>query len=368
MWQELRKTYDNDSKTIWIVNVGDIKPAEVCIDFWSRLAWNPTAWEPDAQDKFLTGFDEQTFGSAAASVHELQTEYYRLADIRKPEHIDYKWIDSLSTSELDRMVKAYTALLAQEKTVAATVPADRADAYFETVGYAARMLGATGLLYAGDDATAKQWKRYIDDQTDYYNNKLAGGKWHLMMNTTPNGVIWPEAVGGKAKPVARTAHPADVGSFQSIDAAALMKQSAGENARWQPVAGLGWSARAMSLQPATPASNWDVNHLETSPSLEYEFTTKTTGDTLRIHALPTMRLTPDGHLRIAISIDGNPPQPADIPGGEASDENSKARSSGVLANRVTITVPLEKLPAGKHSLKIYAVDPGVVVDQIDVPE
>jgi Gylcosyl hydrolase family 115 C-terminal domain len=40
----------------------------------------------------------------------------------------------------------------------------------------------------------------------------------------------------------------------------------------------------------------------------------------------------------------------------------------VLASRVTLTVPLEKLPAGKHTLKIYAVDPGVVVDQFDVPE
>ncbi len=368
MWQELRETYDNDSNAMWIVNVGDIKPAEMCIDFFSRMAWNPSVWGPDSQDKFLASFDAQAFGSAAASVRELQDKYYALACARKPEHIDYKWYDSMSSSEAERMIKAYKSLLADEKTVAAAIPPDRADAYFETVGYSARMLGAAGLLYSGDDENAIRWKKFINEQTDYYNNELAGGKWKHMMNINPEGVSWPAVAGGKQKPVTRTAHQADSG-LRVVDAVDVSKLTPAANASWQSVSGLGWSGRAMSLQPVTLASSWHPDHLESAPAMEYEFTAKNAGETsLLIHALPTMRLTPEGHLRIAISVDGQPPQPENIPGGQASDENSKSRSGGVLANRVTIAMRLPALSAGKHSLKIYAVDPGVVIDQLEFPE
>jgi hypothetical protein len=367
MWQELRKTYDNDSKTIWIVNVGDLKPAEVCIDFWSKLAWDPQAWGPDAQEKFLAGFDADNFGSAAAKVAELQANYYRLASVRKPESIDYKWVDSLSAADEADMIKQYNGLLEEERAVAAAIPADRTDTYFETVGYAVRALCASGLLYTGDEETAQKWKRYIDDQTADYNNKIAGGKWHLMMSETMEGLSWPAIVGGKQKPATRTAKPADQ-STVVIDAAAFTRHTAATAADWKPVTGLGWSGRALSLLPATPASQWDMDHLHNGPSVEYDFKLATAGNgNIKLHALPTMRLTLGGKLRVAVAVDNNPPQAIDIPGGESDNELGKVRSAGVLANRVTMTIPTGFLAAGSHTLKVYALDPGVVLDQIELP-
>jgi hypothetical protein len=368
MWEELNKAYDNDSKTIWVVNVGDLKPAEVCIDFFSRLAWNPAAWNADAQTQFLRAFDADMFGSASAKVLELQTAYYALASVRKPEHIDYAWIDSLSAPDRKTLQGRYEKLLAVEQQAAEALSTDRADAYFETVGYAARMLGATGLLYLGDDETARHWKQYIDQQSNIYNDQIAGGKWHLMMSTTPEGVEWPEVVGGKAKPVARAPLSPAVTDSVLRDAAEFNRSKPATNASWQSVAGLGWSGRAVTILPAIPSSAWDLGHLSDAPELEYDFDLREPTDgKILLHALPTLRLSLGGALRVAVGIDDQAPTAIDVPGGKSDNELGKERRAGVLANRVTIAVATGPLAAGTHHLKIYAVDPGLVLDQIELP-
>ncbi len=66
MWEELSKSYENGSKALWVVNVGDIKPAELAIDFYAQLAWNPDQFGPDAQAVFLKKFTADVFGEKAA--------------------------------------------------------------------------------------------------------------------------------------------------------------------------------------------------------------------------------------------------------------------------------------------------------------
>jgi hypothetical protein len=368
MWEELRKTYDNDSRSIWIVNVGDIKPAEVGIDFFAKLAFNPNRWGPDAQDKFLQQFCDQNFGSAGKKVADLEKEFFTLASVRKPEHIEYPWVDSLSSAEAADLKKRYELLLHHETEVAAAIPADRVNAYFETVGYAVRMLGATGLLYLGDDAAARQQKQYIDAQTLHFNEGIENGKWRRMMSETMEGLAWPKRVGGTAKAVKRTEkRPPDDRSVV-VDAADCTQQTAAGDAAWNAVAGLGWSGRAITVLPAIPSSSWNAEDLTHAPSMTYAFALPDDADgAVRIDALPTLKLSVGGKLRIAVAIDDQTPKMLDIPGGEAGDENSKIRSVGVLTNRVTVTLKTKMLKAGKHTIKIFAVDPGVVLDQLELP-
>jgi hypothetical protein len=137
---------------------------------------------------------------------------------------------------------------------------------------------------------------------------------------------------------------------------------------WRSVSGLGWSGRAMTILPATPESHWDLDHVTSAPCLKYDFQVATAGDaTIKLHALPTMRLTTGGHLRVAVGVDDKSPKLFDVPGGESDNELGKARSAGVLANRVTIIIPTGALSAGPHILKVFAIDPGVVLDQIELP-
>ena len=82
----------------------------------------------------------------------------------------------------------------RETATAAGIPADRADAYFEMVGYPARMLSATGQLYldlADDKEQSKRLMQYIHDETRRYNEQIAGGKWKGMMADTMVGQSWP---------------------------------------------------------------------------------------------------------------------------------------------------------------------------------
>ena len=37
MWEEMHKAWENEARTIWMLNVGDIKPGEIGIDYFSRL-------------------------------------------------------------------------------------------------------------------------------------------------------------------------------------------------------------------------------------------------------------------------------------------------------------------------------------------
>ena len=347
---------------MWIVNVGDLKPAELALDFFSRLAWSPDQWGPEAQDRFLRDFLTSTFGpTAAGPLAELENAYYKLSSVRRPDQFSYGWTNSLTQARFDELSKRYVALAQLEKSAAAAVPADHQDAYFEMIGYAARMLAATGQLYTHYGDQAQPHYDYIREQTRRYNEQIANGKWRNMMSDVPHDVAWPLELGGNSKGPAPTlkARPADHDTVV-VDAATFATSGPNADGAWQPVAGLGYSGRAITVLPANATGH---------PTVDCAFTLPAAGDAsdVRLHFLPTMRPDPTAHLRLAISIDGGQPLTLDVPGGEAADENSGPRREGVLSNRVTLRLAPTPLPAGPHTLRLESIDPGVVLDQIELP-
>ncbi|WP_187388999.1 glycosyl hydrolase 115 family protein, partial [Yersinia ruckeri] len=47
VWQQMDLAYRHDVRTIWIANVGDIKPMEYPLAFFLAQAWNPEAMTPE---------------------------------------------------------------------------------------------------------------------------------------------------------------------------------------------------------------------------------------------------------------------------------------------------------------------------------
>ncbi len=376
MWEELHKAWQNGVDRLWMLNVGDLKPAEVATDFYSQLAWSPDRWGPDAQDRFLHDFFTRTFGAdAAGPVFDLQSAFYRLSSERKAECVTTAWVDGLSPGARADLGRRYAALMQEEAATAARIPADRADAYFEMVGYPARMLSATGLLYLhlnADPDQAERWMQYIHDQTRQYDERVAGGKWRGMMSDTMVGVSWPAQVGGRGNgkrpaKTATTPAPADRPAGVTVDAAVGIQPRPAadgpQGSAWHPVAGLGWSGRAVTTLPATVDAG-------TAAPLRYAFDlpTATPADAVvRLYLLPTMRLTPDGALRVRVSVDAGPPADLDVPGGTAKDENDRRRRDAVLSDRQVLAVPVGGLAPGRHTFDVSAVDPAVVVDQVELP-
>ncbi len=106
--------------------------------------WNPEGFGPDCQPLFLREFARRNYGEKAAlPLADFLMEFYRLGNIRKPELMNRAWALSLPDDEAAKLTNDYTALLKQEESLAALLPADARDAYTETVGFPMRVLGST---------------------------------------------------------------------------------------------------------------------------------------------------------------------------------------------------------------------------------
>jgi hypothetical protein len=88
VYTQMKMAYDKGVRDMWIMNVGDIKPAEYLIELSMDMAWNINAIENniDGLDKHLQNWLMREFGEKnATDLLAVMNEYYRLAYIRKPE-------------------------------------------------------------------------------------------------------------------------------------------------------------------------------------------------------------------------------------------------------------------------------------------
>lgn len=97
--------------------------------------------------------------------------------------------------------------------------------------------------------------------------------------------------------------------------------------------------------------------------LAYEFTsTSNVGGVLKIVLLPTHPLTPVQGLKLAVSLDGGALQTLDFATLGRSDEWRE----NVLSNTATRAILLPSLSPGKHEIKLFTRDPGVMLDHIEI--
>ena len=383
VWEELHKAWENDARTMWMLNVGDLKPMEIGVDYFARLAWNPTAFGPDSQPRFLRAFAAEHFGTELApAVADLLTEFYRLGTIRKPELMVRSWALSLPREQAAELERSYARLLDDEAKLAAKIPADMRDAYVEMVGFPARVLGATGTIFMADraaqlgdapDAQAARIARqraFLEEQVAAYNDTIANGKWKGMMpglvtaqklSAWNSQVRWPW--GEEPGSAAANVQPLDEGRVWRAAA-----DADGRSARWTPIEGLGHTGRAVALEPAGLGSSWAAND-DKAPALEFRFASNgTEARELLIDFMPTFRIYPGRKLRVGVSVDGQAPIVVEVPGsGGQEDESGAVRQEGVQNNLVRARVAMPALSSGTHGVTIRAVDPGIVIDRVALP-
>ena len=118
----------------------------------------------------------------------------------------------------------------------------------------------------------------------------------------------------------------------------------------------------MRAEPLTAASETTPEAvLKNAPVLEYDFYTFNFGTVdVKVSALPTHAVYPGKGVRCAVSIDGATPQIIDF----QTEGRSESWKENVLKNRSVQSVSQIVNKPGKHSLKVYMVDPGVMLDQI----
>jgi hypothetical protein len=400
IWEELHKAWANDARNLWVINVGDIKPAEIGIDYFSRLAWNPDELGADSQPLFLRRFADGTFGDAhGEEIAGLLRDFYRLGTIHKPELMNRAWAMSLPASRAAELTRDYAAVLKNEESLAAEIPARAHDAYTEMIGFPARVLGDTGLIFMADRnsqlgqdvaANANEIARLradLEARVKDFNTRLAGGKWNHMMPGLVTGgdltkwssqVRWPWGEKATTQTAASEPHQTSEPAAETAvaertwrDAASADRRTAHGETHWTDVAGLGPSGHAVALEPPGLASASEPGDTS-APTLEFDFiATVARGgdhDDALIDFLPTFRIYPGLQLRVAVTVDAQAATVVEIPGSSGKeDERGQTRANAVQDNYVRARIPLPALSPGKHVLKIRAIDAGAVVDRVSLP-
>ena len=84
--EQFNLAYQTGIDDLWVVNVGDLKPKELPIDFILRYAWDPDAIPAGKEDDYLRGWAAQNFGDAQAQpVADIVSKYAKYNLWRKPE-------------------------------------------------------------------------------------------------------------------------------------------------------------------------------------------------------------------------------------------------------------------------------------------
>jgi len=136
--------------------------------------------------------------------------------------------------------------------------------------------------------------------------------------------------------------------------------SGSDEQRWEIVHDLGHTGASMESGPVNMVAEVSETVQDTSPSLRYDFATYNEADQAKviIHALPTHPLTNLYRLRIGVSVDDGPVQILDF----TTQGRSEEWKQNVLSNKTTKSISIGKLDPGDHTLKIFMIDPGVVLD------
>lgn len=385
MWEQLQLTYSYGVDKLWILNVGDIKPMEMPIDFWFKMAWNPSQFTASNLMDYTRSFCTQLFGKAcAAKASELLNLQCKYAHRRTPELLDANAFDLMS-GEWKEHVDAYNHLEREATILRESIPVNRRDTYNQLIYFPVRVMAnlynmyyaqALNRHYASQgSARANEWADRVElyfrrdkELCDEYNHKTSKGKWNHMMDEIHIGYrSWNNPPQNICPEVSRV----DSGNIGeeitfipkkaiTIEASDYVKKHNAADASWQTIPHFGVCRDGVALFPYTAATN--------GASLSYSFSTEhdTERSSISIILAPTFPFNSGRGHRLAVQLDGTQLQTLNV--NEASkyvtqgyhDQNYEWEITRM--NRQTLhTGPLSK---GDHTLTLMPLDPGMVIERI----
>jgi hypothetical protein len=411
VWEQMNLAYHYGADRLWIVNVGDLKPMEVPIEFFLTLAWNPEAWSQHDLDDYLRRWAEREFGREhAADIADIVAKYAKYNRRRTPELLEPGTFSIENYGEADRVLADWKAISDQAAAIYATLPGEAQDAFYQLVLHPVKASATLNELYdavarnrfyaAHGDGRANEFAErarqlFAQDAqlSDYYNHELAGGKWNHMMDQThigytswqqPESNAMPETIESTnaialidaLAPPATTSAPAvawpagwegfvEGNGYVSMEAEHYTRKTESSAARWEVLPDHGRTLSAMTIFPVTAAS---VPPPQDSPCLEYAiylFTADPVEVTLLLS--PSLNFAPDRGVQLAVSFDEDPPQVLTVvPRGYAAGEGNPDWEASVRNSIRALKSTHTPAGPGAHTLKVWMVDPGVVLQKVIV--
>lgn len=373
--EEMVRAYDKGSRNIWIVNVGDIKPAEIGTTHFLDMAWDVEKHRGESQKEYLKGWLGDAFGpELGAKATAMMDEYFLLNFARRPEHLEWpakaedRHLSDFTLAEAHDRLRRWRALAAQAQSLATQVPADRQDAWFELVEFPIRAASAANIRYfaaeyydemieviPAEAYSAGGAIAWAEDEiaaiTARYNNAVAGGKWRNIMPAEPADPQWRIY---RPRPIvtpATSLRSAPDRFFARVDATQLPEMPVLEAESipakgWRKVEGMGRGNGVMIAD--AQGAPWSAN-ISLAPGQS--------GISLGI--LPMFPDGDDRALKIEVSIDGGAPIALTVP----RQVGNAAWVEGVLSNQVKVAVP-GTLASGPHRIAVTARSGGIALDRL----
>ncbi len=405
VWEEMAKAYDHGANTVWVVNVGDIKPAERPMEFFLKLAWAPHAAQPETvQHDFLRDVAARDFGAEHADeIASLMDDYYRMSFPRKPEHmgLDPKkplvakpvYSPTANGNEAKRRMNEWDTLERRAAALANKLPETSRSSFEQLVHYpigGAALANERGDLlaqYVSAKATenevlandtlslARLAHRTIQAETQTYNERLSDGKWRGIMSPAPRDLAvfkFPDdaalaALVASAKTndtaAAVPPAPAEPGARIVLEAEHAVTKTMAGAAAWRTIVGLGYNGSSTTVWPTTwtIASTEPAELRSRAPRLDFTVNLDRAGAwTFTARTLPNWPLVAGKPARYAIALDEGDPQIITLP--KYTEENNPTWQEDVLRNASLTSTPLAVATSGTHTLHVWSLDAGVVFD------
>ncbi|GAB3554883.1 glycosyl hydrolase 115 family protein [Spirosoma fluminis] len=391
IWEQMHLAWEYKVRNIWIVNVGDIKPMEFPISFFLDYAWNPENIDADELMAYSENWAAAQFGKPyAKDIAFLLARYGKYNSRRKPELLDANTY-SLATGEWEAVVNDYTNLLKKAEAINNVLPEAHKDAYFQLVLHPIKACANLNAMYyyvaLNRQAHRNRWKetnRYADKVNELYTNdsliteqyhRLNKGKWNHMMSQAHIGYTYWQQPPRQKMPLVQYL-PADsvMATAGKVTPLPTVKPGISINAeqytsvvntngiKWNVLPDHGRTGSAITPFPVTASEQKPGGN---SPHIQYDIVTDREGEfTINAYFSPTLNLFRDENgLQYAISVDDEQPQIISL------NKEDKTSDRGIwnkwVSENIIIKSSTHKITKpGKHTLKFWMVNPGVVLQKM----
>lgn len=400
IYNEMKAAYDHNVRKLWIVNVHDPKVAGYDLELFLDMAWNINSVSASTIDNHYRNWLCTQFGNEVGNdIFPAMYDFYRLVGQRHPEFMGWSQTELSKATydrglsqirntqfsstafgdELDRYLSNFADICKKVENAKLKLRPELQDAYYASILYPVLSASANATKHleaqkarqlangsTNDDMFKSQDKLYtsvaksqdayqqIRRMTEYYNKKMAHGKWNRSMNMRPRDLpvhgapVLPTLLNDQ-----EVKQYLSKNTSQSTFELKLDKGTIACNAyKWKKASDgatvvkmLGHSMNAVALPK--------------DGELMYEFTSDEEGMAeLRIALIPTQP-NDKGDLRFCVAVDGGTPTIFSL--------KEKFRSEGwkqnVLRGQAVKTLNIDNLSKGYHTITIKALDPHIVVDQ-----
>ncbi|QEC45832.1 glycosyhydrolase [Pseudobacter ginsenosidimutans] len=408
VWEQMHLAWEYDVKQIWIVNVGDLKPMELPISFFLDYAWNPTRIGPADIRAYTERWAAQQFGDQhQKKIAELLAAYTKITGRKKPELLNENSYNLAGGNAFSSVIEETGKLEKETKAIAAQLPATYRDAFFQLVLHPISAVNNLYQLYYYTALNQHHAKynlaianRYADTAKQHFENdslislqyhRINNGKWNHMMSQTHIGYTYWQQPPFNKIPALKYLEAPEEEKLISIDTFAktskeLIPAGFSGNQFYQYSGYVSMDAAHYSNAVNSNGITWTVlpDHGRTgdaitpfpviaprqqpggnAPKLSYDFYVRdASAFELSVYCSPTLNLqhTPEG-MQFAVSIDEQEPQIMEL---NKDDGNTRIWETWVANNIIIKKTNLYISKPGKHTLHFWMVDPGVVLQKLEL--